>query len=87
MQLYQKDLESCFNAAYNFDKAYVGVLLTLPNQEPELQISLVESMDTKLKYFKDNYTDELVHKHDPEVRVIGLSFGNSLDDIAMSLDY
>lgn len=39
MQLYQKDLESCFNAAYKFDKAYVGVLLTLPNQEPELQIS------------------------------------------------
>lgn len=87
MQLYQKDLESCFNAAYNFDKAYVGILFAVPNQEPELQISLVESMDTKLKYFKDNYTDDLVHKHNTEVRVIGLSFGNSLDDIAMSLDY
>lgn len=87
MQLHQKDLESCFNAAYNFDKAYVGVLFATSNQEPELQVSLVESMDTKLKYFKDNYTNDLVYKHNTEVRVIGLSFGNSLDDIAMSLDY
>lgn len=87
MELKYKDLESCFNAAYNFDKAYVGVLFTLPNQHDELQVSLTESKETKLQYFKDNYTDELVHKHNPDVRVIGLSFGNSIDDIAMSLDF
>ena len=51
----------------------VGIKLKMPNQkEPEIILNYNSSIDVKLKYYLDTYDDNLVHKNNPEIRIIDM---------------
>ena len=51
----------------------VGIKLKMPNQkEPEIILNYNSSIDAKLKYYLDAYNDNLVHKNNPEIRIIDM---------------
>lgn len=51
----------------------VGIKLKMPNQkEPEIILNYNSSIDAKLKYYLDTYDDNLVHKNNPEIKIIDM---------------
>ena len=47
------------------------IKLKMPNQEqPEIIMNYNKSIDTKLEYYQKTYTDDLVHKNNPEIQII-----------------
>ena len=51
----------------------VGIKLKMPNQkEPEIILNYNSSIDVKLKYYLDTYDDNLVHKNNPEIKIIDM---------------
>ena len=63
----------------------IGIKLKMPNQkeiiqtteeliqkEPEIILNYNSSIDAKLKYYLDTYDDNLVHKNNPEIKIIDM---------------
>lgn len=49
----------------------ICVALKLPNQESEeLIINAYSALESKLKYYKENYDEQLRNKKNPEVRIL-----------------
>lgn len=47
------------------------IKLKMPNQEePEIIMNYNKSIDAKLEYYKKTYTDDLVHKNNPDIQII-----------------
>jgi hypothetical protein len=84
--LTMENLENCFNAAKKLDKNFVGVVLTLPNAPgEEVIINGKENFDEKLKYYQSTYDENLNHKHVPNLKIVGFTFGNTFDHIQYDL--
>lgn len=50
----------------------ICVVLTIPGQEDhEMIINGITSLDNKLAYYKENYDEELRHKRNSEVQIVG----------------
>lgn len=46
------------------------IKLKMPNQEePEIIMNYNKSIDAKLEYYKKTYTDDLVHKNNPDIQI------------------
>lgn len=87
MSLTLENLQNCFSAAHLTETAYVGIKLKLPNKVNELQVIEYGSFNDKFHYYEEVYNENLTLKVNPEVKVVGFTHGNSLDDIAMDLDF
>ncbi len=47
------------------------IKLKMPNQEePEIIMNYNKSIDAKLEYYQKTYTDDLVHKNNPDIQII-----------------
>jgi len=83
-----QDLERVIQSAYNENHEYMAVLISLPGQEePELITNKIGSMKSKLKYYKDNYNDDLTLKHNPNVKIVGYVSSYSLEGLGILLDF
>ena len=52
-------------------KSDICVEITIPGQkENEYIINRNSSIDSKLKYYLDNYTEELCHKNNEAIRIV-----------------
>jgi hypothetical protein len=79
-------LINCFNRAKELQVNYVGVAIQLPNAlGEEVIINGKENFDEKLTYYQNTYDENLNHKHVPNLKITGFTFGNSFMDIEYDL--
>lgn len=80
----QRNLEACFNGARETNSKYVGVLIKTPESE-KVVICGRQDFDHEENFYKENYTDDLRHKHASDLEIIGFTFGNSYSVIEYDL--
>lgn len=78
-----KVVEDTFNRAREAGAKYVCVAIEMEGWNmPELIINPIENMEGKLLYYKRTYrSEDCVHKHSPGIRIFGVSYGHSSDDL------
>lgn len=88
-QLTKYNLEYCFSQALNSSAKYIGVMIQVPHATaPEVIINPRSNFPAKLKYYSENYNENLEHNHDSRVKIIGLTYGDDFDEIENDfLDY
>jgi hypothetical protein len=75
-------LERCFSVAKETNEKFIGVLIEMQGfEKPELIINESENFDSKLAYYKKAYNEDLTLKTFSGIRIIGYSFGSSLNDV------
>jgi hypothetical protein len=75
-------LERCFSVAKETNQKFIGVLIEMQGfEKPELIINESENFDSKLAYYKKAYNEDLTLKTFSGIRIIGYSFGSSLNDV------
>jgi len=75
-------LINCFYKAIDREKKYIGVKIKLPNlNDTETIINPQNNFEEKLKYYKDNYDDDLKLKHNPEVEILDFYHSDSYQEI------
>jgi hypothetical protein len=75
------NLNKCFEYAREEDAKYIAILVTGVGEEPEVIINPAANFDAKQEYWNATYTNELVHKHSPAIRIIGFSQADSYDEV------
>jgi hypothetical protein len=71
-------IENFFNGANEF----VGVQLTIPNTSGyEVIINPKENFKEKLAYYKKTYTEDGVHKHVPQIRIVNYASGDTFQEV------
>jgi hypothetical protein len=86
MELKMKNLINCFNTTNEQQFNWVAVLVKNINSEgEELIINPYVNFDDKLEYYQKAYTDDLVLKTYNGIKIVGFTFGNTLEDIENQL--
>lgn len=86
MNLYYSYLKNCFTSAIEKGYKYVGLLIKMPNTStPEIIIVQRENFDSKLEYIKDTYNNDLKHRSNDEIAIIGFTYDNTFDGIEEQL--
>lgn len=84
--LKMSDLELCFKKAKEKGVAYVGIKIQDEGYErPEIVINELEDFEKKLKYYKECYNEDLNSKNFNGIKIIGISYADSLGYIENEL--
>lgn len=84
--LKMRDLEACVAQAKAYGMSFIGVAFELPGTEDvEFIINPSCNFDTKLKYYKETYDEDLNHKKAPGVKIVDFTYGHSFTDIQASM--
>ncbi len=76
------NLENCVIAAKENKAKYIAVLINMEGfLKPEVIINSEENFDTKLAYYKQAYTDDLILKTFSGIKIVGFTYGNSFKDV------
>ena len=67
-----EDLEAVFLKAKE-DGLDVCVEIKMPGQDNELIINHCSSIDNKLAYYKNAYNEDLTHKSNSDIKIVGVS--------------
>lgn len=82
VELKMKHLEEVFHAAKNSGERYVAIAIKMDGFEDiEIIINPIANADAKLEYYKGAYDNELNHKHSKGISIVGITYGNSFDEI------
>ncbi|MBU3186528.1 hypothetical protein [Clostridium estertheticum] len=82
MSLTKRNLEGTFENAVNTNALFVGVKIsTRGSIADEVIINPRDNFNDKLNYYRKSYDEDLVLKTYSGIKIIGLTFGNSYDDI------
>ena len=85
--LSKRNLEQCFENAVNTNALFIGVKIeTRGSIEPEVIINGRGNFNTKLEYYRNNYDENLVLKSYDGIAIVGLTFGDSYDDIEVDFE-
>lgn len=77
----RQDLMNTFMKARGSGAEYIFVAVKLPDLEiPEMIVNRKENFDSKERYYLMAYDENLVHYHNKEISIVGLSYGD-LDEI------
>lgn len=75
---FKQQMIECFQNALKYNMKYIAVIVEHPNGNGELIVNLRANIMDKIKYYDENYNDDL-QKHDNEnVRIVAFTSGNSL---------
>ena len=81
-----KDLERVFKTAYEDRVNYVAVKIEMQGfSEPEVIINHRDNFLDKLDYYKKSYNDDLSLKSFNGIRIIGITWGNTFEEIERNL--
>ena len=84
--LKMSDLEFSFKTAKDKGVAYIGIKVEIKGFErPEIIINESENFDKKLEHYKRMYNDDLTLKELNGIRIIGISYADSLGYIENEL--
>ena len=88
MELTMQDLETCFLKAEEYQCLYIGVRIKMKGfKEPELIITPSDNFNKKLEYYKKEFNDDLILKNDKNIKIVGFTYGDYLDNIEADLIY
>ena len=80
------NLEKCFYEASRQEKRYVGILVQMQGfPRPEIIINEKENFDSKFAYYKKAYNEDLTLKTFSGIKIIGFTFGDSLESLEQDL--
>lgn len=81
-----KNLLNAEHGCLEFGCKYFAVAVRLPDLEkPEIIINPKDNLPEKIKYYLKNYDDELKLIHNPAIQIVGITFGNSFEEIEEDL--
>ena len=86
MELTIKNLEYCFNKALNHNAKYLGIKVQLEERFCS-QIIINERNNFRFKwgYYAETYNEDLTHKHNEKIKIIGFTYGNTFEEIERDL--
>lgn len=75
-------LERKFRAAAEAGHNYVAIKVKMAKfPYDEVIINPIGNMEAKLNYYKNTYTEDLEHKFSEGIRIVGVAFGDTFEDI------
>jgi hypothetical protein len=81
-EILMEKLENCFERAIATGAKYIAVMVAMDSlPEPEIIINPAENIQGKLEYYKYAYNDNLTLKSYDRIRIVGFTFGNSIDEM------
>lgn len=82
MELTLENLTNTFEFAIRNDANYVGVAIKMKDMpENEIIINPNDNFEDKLKYYQGAYNQDLTLKANPNIRIVGLTYGDSFEEI------
>ena len=82
MILTTNNLEKCFENAKKENATWIAVAVKTPNCESsELILNPNVNFDTKLDYYRKAYDFELSLKACKDIKIVGFTFGDTLEEI------
>jgi hypothetical protein len=85
LKLQMQHLEDCFNKAKESEERFVAVAIKMEGfNDVEFIINPIENADAKLEYYKKTYDNELNHKFSKGIRIVGVTYGNTFEEIALN---
>lgn len=86
MELTIKNLEYCFNKALKYNANYFGIKVQLEEKSySEVIINERRNFEFKWDYYTKAYNEDLTHKHNEKIKIIGFTYGNTFEDIEKDL--
>lgn len=79
------NLESCFKHAIEKGYNYLGVVVKVDENHRELIVNTKNNFQSKLKYYKLAYDENLNHNIANEMSITDFTYGNTLADIENKL--
>lgn len=76
-----KMLEDIFMSAYRCGCNYVGIRVRGVGAGDEFIINPHHNILDKLKYYKEAYNNDLTLKSNPNIRIVGIAYGQNFDEI------
>lgn len=87
MNLTVNNLENCFEEAKLLGVPYVAVKIEMAGfPQPEIIINRRENIESKLEYYKKTYDENLNHKFEQGIKIVGFTYGDDFGDIQEDLD-
>ena len=89
MNLSLTNLKNTVAGAIENDAEYVGVAVYNGlNNQTEVIINTTKNMVTgKLDYYENAYNNDLELKTQPKIKITGMTYGDSFEDIRKDLNY
>lgn len=79
-------LERTFNMAIESNQLFVAVRIRMDGfPEDEIIVNPIANAEGKLEYYKKTYDEDLIHKHAKGIKIVGFTFGESMDEIEEDL--
>lgn len=79
-------LEEAFEVAKKRKFKYFAVRIQMDGfPKDELQLNLIENIDTKMEYMRKTYDEGLQHKFSPAIRIVDYAAGDRVVGIMNSL--
>lgn len=75
---FKEQMMQCFQNALKYNQQFIAVVVELPEGNEELIINRRASIMDKIRYYDENYDDDLVKKNNPNIRIVTFTSGNSL---------
>ena len=75
---FKEQMMQCFQNALKYNQQFIAVVVELPEGNEELIINRRASIMGKIRYYDENYDDDLVKKNNPNIRIVTFTSGNSL---------
>lgn len=82
---FKEQMMQCFQNALKYNQQFIAVVIELPEGNEELIVNRRASILDKIKYYDENYDDDLVKKNNPNIRIVTFTSGNSLFAIEVDL--
>ena len=80
------ELENVINEAYMNGARLIAVKIDMIGfEKPEIIINQAENFKAKLEYYKKAYNQDLTLKAFNGIKIVGFTYGDSLDDIDVDL--
>ncbi|MGE6365187.1 hypothetical protein ACQKD9_15535 [Bacillus paramycoides] len=86
MDLTLEGLGKCFNEALSEEANYVAVQIEMDGfPSDEVIINDKHNIESKLKYYKKTYNEDLEHRYASGIRIVGYAYGYSFSGIQHEL--
>ncbi len=81
-----EELERCYNEALNEGAEYVAVQIKIDEfSNDEVIINEKYNIDSKLAYYKKTYNEDLEHRWNLRICIVGFAYGYSFSGIIRKL--
>lgn len=82
MELTLENLRNVIEGAITYNNNYIGVAIQMKDMpEREIIINPNDNFEDKLNYYTKAYNEDLTLKANPDIKIVGITFGDSFEEI------